>query len=126
TVATASRQATRRGHARHTETRASSSASSAALAARSRTSSGVCATGVSGVAGSSGHPEPGRTVTASSRGEPPPEQVDGALPAVVRGLVVVHLGPRVVEERVLGTGVVEDLDVRARGLDGVPRGLDAG
>ena len=59
TAATSSRQATRRGQARHTDCRAVSSARPADPAASERTSAGLVATGVAASAGSSGHPVPG-------------------------------------------------------------------
>ncbi|MFD2348834.1 hypothetical protein ACFSTC_04605 [Nonomuraea ferruginea] len=66
TSATSSRQATRRGQARQTDCLAVSSASVALLSARRRTPPGSRATGVSAVAGSSGHPVPGGTKLMTS------------------------------------------------------------
>ena len=66
TRATSSRQATSRGQARHTDTRAVSSARLPAPAASARTCAGPVATGVSGVAGSSGQPVPGGTGPAGT------------------------------------------------------------
>jgi len=60
-VATVSRQATSRGQARQTLTRALSSANEAADAANRATSASVVATGVLEVAGSSGQPLPAST-----------------------------------------------------------------
>ena len=66
-AATSSRQATRRGHARHTDCRAVSSGSDAAPDASSRTCSALSATGVAAVAGSPGQPVPGATGPATMR-----------------------------------------------------------
>src|SRR3954469_8267676 len=60
-VATSSRQRPSRGQARHTDTRADSSATDADPAARRRTCVTVLATGVCPSAGSPGHPVPGGT-----------------------------------------------------------------
>ena len=60
-AATCSRQSTSRGQARQTVTAASSSARDFARSAKAATCSGVEATGVPAVAGSSGQPEPGCT-----------------------------------------------------------------
>src|SRR4051794_17518767 len=65
-VATSSRQRTSRGQARHTDTRADSSATDADPAARRRTCVTVLATGVCPSAGSPGHPVPGGTGEGNS------------------------------------------------------------
>jgi hypothetical protein len=61
TTATSSRHSTSRGHARHTDTSASSSSTVLTAAAIDATWAGVSATAVRDVAGSPGQPEPAAT-----------------------------------------------------------------
>ena len=61
TTATSSRHSTSRGHARHTDTSASSSSRVFTASAMATTCAGVSATAVRDVAGSPGQPTPGGT-----------------------------------------------------------------
>ncbi len=86
TRATSSRQPTRRGQARQTETRASSSARLAASWASRWTCRASAATGVSGVAGSSGQPLPG---SAGPAGAGPDDEPRPEIAASGRSRVVI-------------------------------------